>query len=89
MKSKNHLFTPSMQMFLGLIWQTYIMEDTKHLTLGAGYEVNYYWRMNQMLEMDETRNSTLNQVTLVTDGYENNSEDVMFYGITFKIKLEF
>jgi len=78
-----------MQLFLGLIWERYVLDNEKHITLGAGYEVNYYWRMNQMLEMDETRNSTLNQVTIVTDGYENNSEDVMFYGITFKIKLEF
>ncbi len=87
LRGKEHLFVPTVQMFLGLIWETSFFNKTKCLTLGAGYEVEYYWRANQMMvveDMDTPNSSGTRR------GYiESVSEDVMFYGLTLKARLDF
>jgi len=87
-KSKTHRFIPTAQMFLGLIWETFMFEKTKHLTLGAGYEVEYYWRANQMTNMEDTSTPNI-FIGARRDQVQNISEDVMFYGITLKARLDF
>ena len=87
LKAKTHRYLPTIQMFLGLIWETFMFERTKHLTLGAGYELEYYWRANQMLYLEDTANR--NTFNSRRDHVDSFSEDVMFYGLTLKAKLAF
>jgi hypothetical protein len=90
---KNHRFTPNVQMFIGLIWETYMMENTKHLTLGAGYEVNYIWRGNQMLAVNDSSTAyplnPANTAPPPSESIDSLTADVMMYGMTFKVALEF
>lgn len=86
-RSKTHLYVPTAQAFLGLIWERFLFERTKHLTLGAGYEVEYYWRANQMTYIHDTANP--NNLTSRRDHIDSMSEDVMFYGLTLKARFDF
>lgn len=88
-KGKNHLFMPTAQMGLGVNWETSINDKRQHVTLAAGYEVEYFWRANQMLEADDTipffsLTSNTRRMSI-----ERTSEDVMFYGLTLKARLDF
>mgnify|MGYP001415772581 CR=1 FL=1 len=80
-------------MFIGLIWETYMMENTKHLTLGAGYEVNYIWRGNQMLAVNDSSTAyplnPANTAPPPSESIDSLTADVMMYGMTFKVALEF
>jgi len=87
-KGNQHLFVPTVQAMLGLIWESYINERRQHLTLGAGYEVEYFWRANQMLQTDDVSNGLVsfgNRRFMVS----RYSEDIMFYGLTLKARLDF
>ncbi len=88
LKGNKHLFVPTVQMFLGLIWEKSFFNETKHITLGLGYEVEYYWRANQMMVQEDTSNP--NAARIPNRVFVNSvSEDVMFYGITGKIRFDF
>jgi len=88
LRSKSHLFMPNVQAMLGIIWETYINEKRQHITLGAGYEAEYFWRANQALMVDDT--FAPNFVTPAKRfAVERASEDVMFYGLTLKARLDF
>lgn len=86
-KQKTHSYIPTVQMFLGLIWETFMFENTKHLTLGAGYEVEYYWRANNILHVEDAAN--VNIFRPHRDHVDCISEDVSFYGLTLKARLDF
>ena len=83
-KGNTHLMSPTVQMLLGLMWETYMFDCTKHLSLALGYEVEYYWRTNQMLKVEDT-----NGFPSRRHNVERLSEDVMFYGLTFKVRFDF
>lgn len=88
LKGNQHHFTPTAQMMLGLVWETYINDKRQHITLGAGYEVEYFWRANQTLLGDDNTNAqdlTASRRLAV----ERASEDIMFYGLTLKARLDF
>ena len=92
-KDKFHQFIPFAQMFTGLGWDSYINKDRQHLSLKAGYEIQYYWRVNQMSNVDQSlRYSTSSPITRA-GGFRTNSqklsEDLMFYGITGEVRLDF
>ncbi|MEX0961253.1 MAG: Lpg1974 family pore-forming outer membrane protein [Simkaniaceae bacterium] len=74
-----HRFSPTVQLFLGGGYGTYINEKEHYLSLQLGYEVEYYWRQNQMLRVYQYH----------AFRYENLSEDLSFNGLTFKIRLDF
>ena len=91
-------------MQLGLEWNKYLNKNKQHLRLKAGYEVQYYWRANQMGDLgDRTDALAITGFTLdpqneplavsgVTRGrHQNNhgSKDLMFYGITAEARLDF
>ena len=82
-----HLFVPFVQMYGGLAWQGYVNHDKQYITLKFGYEVQYYWRVNQMVYTQDVSTpvgSFSNRAS-----FDNLSEDVMFYGITGEFKLDF
>lgn len=86
-KNKFHAFVPHIQMFLGLIWEKFLFKGTKHITLGAGYEAEYFWRANCSYEIEDTHN--LNIQASRRDQIQKIAEDVMFYGLTLKARLDF
>lgn len=96
-KHNFHRFVPFVQMFLGFKWNTYLNSHRQFLQLKAGYEAQYYWRMNQMLRTgglvsDNVRVTTGRVFTTVSGSrtaFEPISEDLMFYGITGEARLDF
>jgi hypothetical protein len=74
-----HRFSPNAQMFLGLSYDKYIFSDKQHIGIALGWEIQYYWRINQMLTSDDF------QVLK----YERYSEDAAMYGITLDIRWDF
>ncbi|MCB1074672.1 MAG: hypothetical protein KDK59_03980 [Simkania sp.] len=88
LRSTEHHFVPTAQMMLGLIWETYINDKRQHITLGAGYEVEYFWRANQTLLAGDTTTS-LDFSLPRRISVSKASEDIMFYGLTLKARLDF
>lgn len=88
LSENRHLFIPTVQMFLGALWESYINQQRQHITLGAGYEVQYFWRANQQLQADDTIPNPF-LFSNVRYQVSSVSEDVMFYGITIKVRLDF
>lgn len=100
LKHKFHRFVPFAQMYLGLEWNKTLMNNRKHIGLKLGYEVQYYWRVNQM---ENTGNAVSNSaITFLTadpvrarieprvrQDNSHNSNDLMFYGITGEARLDF
>jgi hypothetical protein len=90
---KFHRYVPFAQMFLGLGWDRRINNNKFNVGLKLGYEVQYYWRINQFNLPEEFNlgagggqafaNILLNQ------RFEKQSEDLMFYGITGEARLDF
>lgn len=97
-KDKFHQFIPFAQTFMGLGWGSYINKDRQHLSFKAGYEIQYYWRVNQMSNVNQSlRYSTSSPITRAggsgSGGFRTNSqklsEDLKFYGITGEARLDF
>jgi hypothetical protein len=93
MRHKFHRYVPFAQMFLGLGWERYINNDKQHLALKAGYEVQYYWRINQIHQPEEFNIGPMFTPTQLFTAtriqFEKQSEDLMFYGITGEMRLDF
>ncbi|WP_420421985.1 Lpg1974 family pore-forming outer membrane protein [Simkania sp.] len=88
LRNNQHHFVPTAQMMLGLVWETYINDKRQHITLGAGYEVEYFWRANQtLLSGDTTTALDIEEPRRLS--VTRASEDIMFYGITIKARLDF
>ncbi|QVL57141.1 MAG: MOMP family protein [Simkaniaceae bacterium] len=97
-KDKFHQFIPFVQMFMGLGWDSFLNNDRQHLSLKAGYEVQYYWRVNQMSNVDQSLSYSTSSPITRANGFQNGgfrtnsqklSEDLMFYGITGEVRLDF
>lgn len=87
-RDKFHRFVPFVQMFLGLGWERYINDEKQHFGLKLGYEVQYYWRVNQIHQpedflLDSSQNGSIGFK------FQKQAEDLMFYGITGEIRLDF
>lgn len=100
LKHDFHQFVPFAQMQLGLEWNKFINGNKQHIRLKAGYEVQYYWRANQMGDLGDRADAlaitgvTLDPISIsaVTRGRHQNdhgSKDLMFYGITAEARLDF
>ncbi len=91
-KDKMHRFVPFVQTFMGLGWETFINNDKQHLSFKAGYEAQYYWRVNQMAKLDQSLTFSIPNPSATTPGraqVSSISEDLMFYGITTEARLDF
>lgn len=85
-----HRFIPFVQMFTGLTWETFLNQKRQHLTLKGGYEVQYFWRVNQILKTESQVTSDLtDNIRLYRHYFDPVSEDLMFYGITGEVRLDF
>ena len=77
--ANRHTFSPTAQMQLGLRYDKYIHNNKQHLGIGLGFEVEYWWRQNQMLKVDDS---------IVTQ-YERYAEDVSMHGLTLDFQWDF
>lgn len=87
-KHKFHRFIPYANLNLGLAFNRFINEEKQHIGFKLGYEVQYYWRVNQM-KQPEDFSQTQTFATNFRVQLTNFSEDVMFYGITGEFRLDF
>ncbi|NGX51361.1 MAG: hypothetical protein K1060chlam2_01227 [Chlamydiae bacterium] len=88
-KHKFHRMVPFAQMFLGLGWDTYVNDEKQHLGFKLGYEVHYYWRVNQIHQPEDLTLSGDIATTPLRIQFEKQSEDLMFYGITGEFRIDF
>lgn len=63
---------------IGISYKIYFNCDIIHLTLRLAFNVQYIWRINQIIEMRHT-----------TPTYERISEDMNIHGVTFDIRFDF
>ncbi|PCI92753.1 hypothetical protein COB11_06650 [Candidatus Aerophobetes bacterium] len=80
MKEKKHRFIPNIQFNLGLGYSRFIRQKRNYLEFRLGYETLYYFSANQMLQLREFNG---------TFRFDNMSEDISMYGVTFQAKLFF
>ncbi len=76
-------FTPNADMQLGLVYDTYLNKKQQHLTISAGYDLQYYFRVSQSLYPDKVRNA------LLVFAYDRLAQDVSLHGLTLSAKLDF
>ncbi|QVL57143.1 MAG: MOMP family protein [Simkaniaceae bacterium] len=89
-KDNHHRFIPFVQMFVGLTWDTYLNSNRQHLSLKGGYEVQYFWRINQMMKTESQVIVPFTEDQRALRHYfDPISEDLMFYGITGEVRLDF
>lgn len=86
-RSKFHRFVPYARLYAGLEWDGYVNHQKQHIRLKLGYEVQYYWRVNQIPQIEDTTATLISEPIRVQ--YERFSEDVMFYGVTGEFRLDF
>ena len=80
--SKAYLFCPTADLFLGLAWN--LDNESSHFLLSIGYEVEYFWRENQSLRMEDKIGSPTNRLQIAPV-----AENITFYGATLKGRLSF
>lgn len=74
-----HRFVPTMQWRFGIGWGTYFNDRKNHLDFEMAYEGQYWWRLNQMINIYEYN----------AFRYESLSDDVSMHGLTLMVKLYF
>lgn len=77
--ANRHAFTPTAQMQLGLRYDTYVFDRKQHIGIGLGFEVEYWWRQNQTLKIDDSEQLQ----------YERYSEDISMHGLTLDFTWDF
>lgn len=90
LKGNKHLICPQVAFFGGILWgrNFHIKKGEQYLEFGIGYEVEYFWRVNQTLDISDVQPAPSGSGTHRLD-YGRTSEDVSFYGVTFKARLDF
>lgn len=78
-RANMHRFVPTAQIIIGLSYDAYMNEDKQHVNLSLGWETMYYWRANQMLQIED----------FATRKYSRVSEDVSMQGVTLHIRFDF
>ncbi|WP_420420907.1 Lpg1974 family pore-forming outer membrane protein [Simkania sp.] len=86
LESKFHHYVPFISYHLGLCWQRYVNRQRQHIAFSLGYETQYYWRVNQMNHNGLT---TFTQGQLIRLAFDHDSEDLSFYGMTGRFRLDF
>ena len=91
LKGNMHQFVPFGRLLLGLGWGDHCNNNKQYIDLSLNYEVNYFWRENQMIN---EVNSDPSAVSLSSSDsvrllLTRLSEDIGFYGVTFRVKLDF
>ena len=77
--ANRHAFSPTIQYQVGLRYASYVLERRYHISIGAAFEGQYWWRQNQMLKIDDA----------AVLRYERYSEDLAMYGLTLDARWDF
>ena len=80
-------FVPFTQMFLGMSWFDSFHKEKYYISFKGGYEVLYFWRENRSISpynWDFTHAPGSMRLN-----FEQMAEDISFYGITFRLRLNF
>lgn len=77
--ANRHAFSPTVQYQIGMRYDTYVHFHQHHISLGAAFEGQYWWRQNQMLKIDDA----------ATLKYQRYSEDLSMFGLTLDLKWDF
>lgn len=84
MKGKIHRFVPMVDMQLGLSFdKDFFYKQEHHLAIALLYEVQYLFRVNQMLKAERYYNNSSEM------SYFRFSEDASMHGVTLDIRLDF
>ncbi len=75
-----YAFSPMVQMKLGLHYDTSINDNKQFISVGIGYEAEYWWKQNQMFHPDQTPTCF---------HFRHVSEDISMHGLTIDLKLDF
>ncbi|MCB1084960.1 MAG: hypothetical protein KDK60_02545 [Chlamydiia bacterium] len=81
------LYIPQVTMMIGLKWGRQFSK-TRYLEFSAAYETQYFWRINQTLDVSDTV-PALAATGSVRVEYGRSSEDISFYGWTGKVRYTF
>ncbi len=73
------LLSPTAQLFLGLSWDRNFYRDRCHFGLTFGFESQYWWRQNQMERFTDSSLPI----------YVRTDDDLAFYGINLKARIDF
>jgi len=84
LRDTHHGFSPMMKFQSGIAYKTYFNEDRNHLTIRLGYETQYWWRVNQMLRVEDTITGLNPNVR-----YSRYSEDASLMGCIFDLRIDF
>ncbi len=79
-----HLIVPMMQTQIGLGWDAGFSNNCYHLSLNVGYELLYWFRQNQMLNI--LPNFFFGQIYYI---YQRQSEDLRLHGLTADLRFDF
>lgn len=79
LSANTHKMVPIAQLQSGFAYDIFFDDDHQHLGFRLGYDVQYYWRVNQMIEV-------YNPSTLRMDRY---SEDFSLHALLFDIRWDF
>jgi hypothetical protein len=77
LKGSSHLFSANLNFLFGLGWDIY--ENWYHFGISIGYEAEYYWRQNRMIEVEGMPRLQIFR----------SVDDLTFYGITLRALIEF
>ncbi len=91
LKGNTSLLSPYVDMSIGLGYQGYVYRDKLQLRVSLSYEVEYYWRQNEMLKANGSLKNTYTNLpdSISKVGFQRTSEDLTFYGVTFLLGLSF
>lgn len=84
-------YIPFSRMLIGLGYGTYVRQGQNYFDISLSYEVNYYWRVNQFLNIEDSSPATVNlsETQPVRLSLNRLSEDLGFYGVTLKLGYQF
>ena len=91
LKGNHHHFVPQARMFAGLHWEKKLQfkESAKYLSLGLGYEVQYFWRVIQCLDQESIAPPNASPAGPIRVDFKRMSEDLAYYGINLWARLDF
>lgn len=79
LNSDLNLLSPVLQLIAGLAWNRNYHKGTRHVALSAGFETQYWGRQNQIEQFTDSSTPTLIR----------SSNDLAFYGLTVRGRLDF
>lgn len=84
-----NLIVPMLQIQAGLGWDRGFYDDCFHLSLNIGYEIQYWFRQNQMLNILPNNFNFGDGFMQIYYIYQRVSEDLRFHGLTVDLRVDF